>query len=665
MLSSAKLIPNYRPDIDGLRAIAVCAVVLFHAFPGALPGGFVGVDIFFVISGYLISGHILEALRDGRFSFLDFYGKRIRRIYPALLLVICVFLAAGALTQFSSEFAILGRDAAAGALFVSNIVFYLTANYFEADAALKPLLHLWSLGVEEQFYILMPLLLAFGWPLLRRIYVLRVILLLFLGSFTLSVLFSQGHPNAAFFLPPTRFWELLAGTLLAWYGVFGPELRTRLVQSWHSHLLASAGFTCLIYSILFFHEELVFPGWRAAVPVLGCFLIIAAGPKAWLNRAVLALPAMTYLGTISFPLYLWHWPLLVFLQLLSGDTVGSAERALIVVVAVLLASLTYHGLEKPLRFSHWAKQRQRSLAAGLFVLMLLLGGVVGLAVYRYEGIPGRFSNAGLTLGDRHDWPNDPICARQFPGADFCVSLGKGPPDIALLGDSHALHLLDGLQTLLAANTHGVLAVGAGNCPPFDGVEVQLGHKLKPCHVFFDSVLARVEGDPHIQSVVLSSYAVSAVEGDFDYGGRHYVELVEVKDKMTPQLSAAVYKSGLRRTLARLVAAGKHVVFVLDNPELDFYPAACAERPYGLGGRSPCAVSRSKVEQRLQVTRSLAREVLSNFPQVKVLDPMTRFCDENYCYAKHGKQFLYADRDHLNKNGATLLAQDIVALLPAW
>src|SRR5262245_40012984 len=308
---SPQLSHGYRPDVDGLRAVAVLAVLAYHAFPSLAPGGFAGVDVFFVISGYLITGIILDDLERGRFTYRNFYWRRIRRIFPALILVLVACLALGWLVLLPDEYAQLGKHVAAGAGVVSNIALWREAGYFDSAAELKPLLHLWSLGVEEQYYLAWPLLL-----LLFRRHMGWMIVALGAASFALNIWMVGTHPTAAFYLPFTRFWELLAGSYLAF------AVRKENPSPYFS--MVGAGLIVLGFILL--EPQKAFPGWWALLPVLGAALLIRAGPQGWVNRRVLAHPAMVFVGLISYPLYLWHWPLLTYARIVHGGEPPVAAR---------------------------------------------------------------------------------------------------------------------------------------------------------------------------------------------------------------------------------------------------------------------------------------------------------------------------------------------------
>src|SRR3954465_9629484 len=292
---------NYRPDIDGLRAFAVLSVVLYHAFPKVVRGGYVGVDVFFVISGFLISSILFTEMSEGRFSFTTFYGRRIRRIFPALAVCLAAVLAYGFVCLTPFELAQLGKHVFFGAGFLSNVVLWTESGYFDGGANLKPLLHLWSLGIEEQFYIVWPALLWVAFRMKTKVG--RLLAVLFVASFAINVAWSINNISDDFYLPFSRFWELLAGAGLAWRSQIS---LAPIVRSW----ISLAGFAALLTSVAVFTPEMRFPGWPALLPVAGAFAVILAGSKAPVNRIILSNRAVVFVGLISYPLYIWHWPLI-------------------------------------------------------------------------------------------------------------------------------------------------------------------------------------------------------------------------------------------------------------------------------------------------------------------------------------------------------------------
>jgi len=453
----------YRGDIDGLRACAILTVLIFHAFPARMSGGFVGVDVFFVISGYLITTIILRGLDADAFSFTQFYANRLKRIFPALLVVLACALVAGYYLLLVSEFSQLGKHVAAGIGFTQNLVLWSEAGYFDAASESKPLLHLWSLGVEEQFYLLFPLLL---WLVMRGRQ-RRARAALFLGltaaGFTLNVAHVHSDPTAAYFLPQYRFWELTAGALVA---TVGTTTAARPVRE----LAAAVAVAMILGAAFVFDSTTLFPGWAAALPVGGAVLSILAGPDTWTNRRLLAHPWAIAVGLISYPLYLWHWPMLTFLRLIEADEPSRGARAAAVVASFVLAWLTYTLIERPIRNG----QRSAFKVASLAVTGVLVA-CAGLAMFRSNGVPGRFPADVQQLATYHFDPAASYRAgtcyltsqpgRTMSGSDFaeaCARPEPGKSSLLLWGDSFSASIYPGLRT--AFTDRSVLQYSVSMCP---------------------------------------------------------------------------------------------------------------------------------------------------------------------------------------------------------
>ncbi len=379
--------PKYRADIDGLRAVAILAVVGFHAFPAVLKGGFVGVDIFFVISGFLISGIIFGNLENNSFSFAEFYRRRIRRIFPALIAVLIASLVWGWFVPLPSVYRQLGRHIAASAAFYSNFVLWHEAGYFDAAALNKPLRHIWSLAIEEQFYIIWPLLVWLIWK--KRLGRLAVCLGIILASFYINARLVPNHQIAAFYSPLSRFWELTAGSLLAYLTLHPPAFYARLAERTvlpNANAKAIAGMLLIVSTVFYAIPQDQFPGWWALPPVAGAYLVISAGRDAWINRIVLSSRLLVWIGLISYPLYLWHWPLLSFAYIQEGPASSPLPvRAALVLASIALAWLTYRLVEKPIRFGPRGKEKTATLCA----LMVVIG-YAGNYIDRHDGLEGRF-----------------------------------------------------------------------------------------------------------------------------------------------------------------------------------------------------------------------------------------------------------------------------------
>jgi peptidoglycan/LPS O-acetylase OafA/YrhL len=341
---------RYRADIDGIRSVAVLGVVVFHAYPKLIPSGLVGVDCFFVNSGYLITSIIVTDLDAGSFSFTWFYARRVRRLFPALVVVLAVTLALGFWLLLPTQLASLARNTIASALFSANLTLLSETGYFDIDASLKPLLHLWSLGVEEQFYLIWPVAL---WLTPRR-FRLALIVLVMIGSFALNVVLIGKYPEAAFYLPFTRVWELMAGALL---------LHASITNGVAREILSVAALAGSSLTFGYFDQKTAFPGWAALAPVAVTGAALPA-QGSLLSRILLSNPAAVFVGRISYPLYLWHWPLLVFGKAYPLRTLTPLELVGLVCMAFVLAWLTYELIEKPVR-SGWFAAGAKASVAGM------------------------------------------------------------------------------------------------------------------------------------------------------------------------------------------------------------------------------------------------------------------------------------------------------------
>lgn len=364
---------KYRPDIDGLRAIAVIAVITFHLFPTLLPGGFAGVDMFFVISGYLISSIIFKSLQAGTFSFSDFYIRRIKRIFPTLILILTFTCLVGWMLFLKTEFVYFGKMIRSTATFTSNIFIYADVSNFES-VIFNPLLHIWSLSLEEQFYIVFPIMTFFMFKI--RKFLLPVLFLVFIASFTANVYFVQGHPSGVFHLLPTRAWELLMGTLLAYSVIF----KYNPINVINKNILACIGLSLIIASFtllnanqLYFaavKSSFLFPGWLALLPTLGTTILIATS-GTWINNRLLSFKPIVWTGLVSYSLYLWHWPLFSFASVYTNNKVDTISRLIILITAFVLAGLTTFYLEKPIRHS------------GKTTIYILVGAMISILLFSH------------------------------------------------------------------------------------------------------------------------------------------------------------------------------------------------------------------------------------------------------------------------------------------
>lgn len=485
---------RYRADIDGLRAVAVTAVVLHHAFPDAVKGGFVGVDLFFVISGFLISHILLTDLQAGHFSLGAFYRRRIKRLFPALALVMACTLVAGWFWLVPQDFKRLGLHTLNGSTFTANFAFWREAGYFDAESHRKPLLHLWSLAIEEQFYIVWPLalFLIHRW----RLHAARWIAGLLCISLLYSIWLLGESREAAFFNPASRFWELMVGALLASLSLdppLGGSNARGLVRRIIGHQAWSiAGLVLLGLVLVKLSPERRFPGGWALAATLATFLLIASGPTNRVNLVLLGNRPMVWLGNISYPLYLWHWPLLSFAHIRHGGQPEPLQQVSWVALSVLLAWLTYLLIERPIRFGRF--RRSKWIIGALVGAMLALASM-GYVVHRSDGAADRYPplvRDMLTRGSEEDvtegWRLHE-CMLGYDQTTFPSSCtDEKRPLLLLWGDSHAGSIYPGFKALQTSGQYsfGLAQRTAAICPPV------LGHDPREnCRAMNDGIIEDV------------------------------------------------------------------------------------------------------------------------------------------------------------------------------
>lgn len=510
--------------------MAVLVVIGFHAFPYLVPGGFTGVDVFFVISGFLITSIILGNLTRNTFSFLEFYSRRIRRIFPALLLVLAASFVLGWFVLLPDEYRQLGKHTAGGAGFMSNIVLWDESGYFDDTAEMKPLLHLWSLGIEEQFYIFWPLLLWLGWKLKFSIPLMVIVI----GSVSFAINIEKIHNSAdtvgAFYLPQTRFWELLSGSILAltpshmpaWLHNFKQRAGVRLRAVFQNfaasgrslvrlrNIQSITGAGLIVLSIIEISKDTPFPSWWGLLPAAGAVLIISAGPHAWMNRRVLSSRHLVWLGLISFPLYLWHWPLLSFARIVERGTPPITTRITLLLISVILAWLTYRLIEKPLRFGE--RGRVKSLA-----LISLMLGVACLGYYCYEADGFGFRFPAMVRDITHNKFDNKQAYREgscflgmgqdHTGFSMCVAEERDNPGLTtkgtmlLWGDSYAAHLYPGYKAL-SGNELKIIQRNAAGCPPIPNVEIR---HFPHCRKINDRILQLIEAEKPTRVILAANW----------------------------------------------------------------------------------------------------------------------------------------------------------------
>lgn len=600
--------------------------MIFHAFPEFLPGGFIGVDIFFVISGFLISGIIFSELSEGKFSFVDFYSRRIRRIFPALLLVLLAATVFGWFILLADEYSQLGKHIAAGSAFLSNFFFWQEAGYFDNSASTKPFLHLWSLGVEEQYYIFWPLLLCLGFRLRLNLGLLTLAFALI--SFGLNIRgFNVSHDAVAtFYSPQTRFWELLFGALLAYYysGI-------QLASHRHANALSFVGFTLVGLGLAIIHPDYSFPGWWALLPTLGAVLLISAGPSGWINKKLLSNVWMVRLGLISYPLYLWHWVCLSFLFILSAGKPSLSNRLIVVAISVALSYLTFRFIEKPIRLG-----KRKGFYTIVLMFLMAITGITGLVIHLQNGLEFRPVAKVFQQSFEPRLAMKASCDKELDIAfqGYCNTYdGIDKASILLIGDSFSYALGPALESLRAQTGKLVTQVGKGSCPLLDGYGVN--DCLKD-GIHVNQVLNTKD---NIKTVLISANYVFYSENSKD------------KTWTEKDFSRSRFLSAFDKTIEAHLKKGREVVVFLAIPH-GVDPKSCVIRPLSLSVDFCKAPMRADIES---ANVFLGQHLKEKFPAVTVIDPISTFCKDGECVASNGKdKTYYFDGWHLNRFGAEAL-----------
>lgn len=644
---------KYRPDIDGLRAFAVLSVIVYHAFPEILTGGFVGVDVFFVISGYLITGIISRNIQNNKFSFIEFYERRIRRIFPALIAVLLFTIFIGWHTQHTKEYKQLGEHVFGAAGFFSNFILYCESGYFDNAAETKPLLHLWSLSIEEQFYLFFPIILLLCTS--RLIRQIKVVALILFASYSLNLYLTYSNSIAAFYMPFGRFWELMSGSLLALYQLKGAERLDRKFKD----LQCMVGFLLLFSSILLINKNMAFPGWVVLFPVVGAVLVIDAGPNSILNKKVFSYRPLVLIGLISYPLYLWHWSLLVLPRVFEGQ-LNLSTKIYALCLTFALSVMTYKWIEKPFRFgSHGG------LKASFLLVFLMVVGFFGLNTYQRDGLPFRtfvkinsvpsgFAGGVGAYIDNQCGLADPSYNDKFR---HCISDTRSKPIYALYGDSKAGSLHTGLFRTSLENARWMFI--GGNGPNGAPNSVLTDDEMKkPSQGHSSLAIEAISRNIEITTVVVAT----ATRGLFQREGFRF--------RYDP-ISFEKSLHGMTNLVSRLVASGKRVVLLVDNPTFP-EPQDCVVRKSDLQFINELFPERSNLlpqctlslTEHIEITRdyrNLLEQVKEKFPgYVYIFDSTPYLCnrDGDICPLELDQHSLYDDGDHISDYASGLVGRGL-------
>jgi len=619
--------PKYRPDIDGLRAIAVLFVVFYHGFPNKLPGGFVGVDIFFVISGFLISSILFASFKEHDFSFSEFYARRIQRIFPSLILVLVFCVIFGWFVLLFDEYKQIGLHVASGSSFISNFIFWHESGYFDGAAETKPLLHLWSLGIEEQFYIFWPVLLWAAWH--KNIKFIYLTATTFFLSFFINLYLVQVDVIADFYSPASRAWELLAGGLLALY-MERQLIRDTRTSDFKSNAYSLLGFMLIVLSIIVIDKKFMFPGLWALFPVVGTVLIILASPDCYFNKFLLSNKILVWFGLISYPLYLWHWPLLSFARILSDQKPSYLLSLALILVSILFAWITYRYIERPIRFGRQTKQFR---SAVFLVIVMIIIGSFGYLINYSSGKPFGRSEPYTIINDGdighlefHRYASDKfyVCTPKeiaaksliWDGFIRCLqSKDNSNIDLALIGNSHAEHLFIGLAEQLPSK-NVVFYIQTGRHPFISNKN-------------FEGIYQSVIESKTIKKVIIS----------LDWQDSEFItdEIVN--------------------TANVLIKNGKEVYFANDVPIFPFDPKRCK------GVRINLGELRCITKKRINDFEFALFNIAKDNPSIHLLNTLSYFCNDYECNMSRNNELLYRDNHHLNIKGSQYVGKRLVLDYP--
>ena len=663
----------YRPEVDGLRAVAVIPVILFHAGLSAFGGGYVGVDVFFVISGYLITSIILRERLSGTFSLASFYERRARRIMPALLVVMAACIPFAWVWMLPNELADFGKSLIAVCTFVSNVLFWRTSGYFDGATELKPLLHTWSLGIEEQYYVVFPLVVGWlFWLGIRRLFFLVAAAALI--SFAVSLWLGSYDVTANFYLLPSRAWELLAGSLLAWWGVAGfPSPRGRRLRS----ALSIVGMIAIALPVFFYDETTPFPGVAALPPVLGTVLVLLCTDEDSVVGRLLTLRPLLWIGAISYSAYLWHQPLFAYARLISPGEPPAWLYLTLAGLTLVLAHLSWKYVEAPFRDrGRFTRSRIFLMTAAGSTIMI----AVGAAAVATGGFPGRFTPETQRLLSPAKTEID-VCPEVAPGVHACT-LGRSDqaPSVALVGDSHATAIATELSRQLAAsNRAGVLLYV--DCHPIPGI-LDSRERTDPDRVDDCARASRILHErataPSIKGVIIAVrwtlrlYPLGDEVGGpaFD-NGEGGIELdAPYRQNLTASADGSLTSDEAPKVRAvqafiRSFAETKTTVLLYPVPEVGWLPARLNLQAVATGRDPPGSISTSWSEFR---TRNAAAQRILDGVELSDLrrsKPERRFCNTQIpgrCVVQSEGVLYYADDDHVSSVGAGLIVADVLAQL---
>lgn len=640
---------KYRPEIDGLRAVAVVPVIFFHAGFSLFSGGFVGVDIFFVISGYLITSIILSELQQGTFSLVSFYERRARRILPALFFVMLACLPFAWMWMLPSDLKNFSRSLAAVSVYASNFLFWKESGYFDTAGELKPLLHTWSLAVEEQYYLLFPALLLLTWKFGKK-NLLMILVFLGLASLALAQFGSINKINATYYLLPTRGFELLIGSFVAFLHASKVDIHDWLLrQRKFAEALALTGLIFVTYAIFAFGKDTPFPGLYAVIPTVGTALVIGFGTRETIVGRALSRRWLVGIGLISYSAYLWHQPLLAFARLRSVEDMSLTLLFSLVTASFLIAFFTWKFIERPFRDRQNINRKNLFVLSVVFSLLMITIGLVGNAK---EGFPFRKLADGSHFGelDKRVQINNGLneaCDDKFTLSPLCRTSDE--PEVLVWGDSLAMHLVQGV--IASKQNVKLIQMTKSVCGPFVGLTPFNSTRYseqwaKECMEFNNQVMHWIGESASLKYVVLGSMFEQYTSNGWSF----------LTENGVIGFDKDIALKYLLNTLEALEKKGIKPIVVAPPPTNGEDIGRCLVKTTLFGSDpSRCDISWGDSAERQAAVIKLLSEVSKRYRVIWLADEI---CSGGICNAKGGSYFVYRDARHLSKEGSAYLGREM-------
>lgn len=663
---------NYRPEIDGLRALAVIPVIFFHAGFQLFGGGFVGVDVFFVISGYLITSIILSEKKMGTFSLVGFYERRARRIFPALFIVILACIPFAWLWAPPVEMKDFSQSLVAVSAFSSNILFWRESGYFDTSSELKPLLHTWSLSLEEQYYALFPVFLLITWRLGKKS-IIALLVALFILSFALAQLGSTRQPEASFYLLPTRGWELLIGAFIAFYSLrdkknkhITDQTRTLLNQSF-----SLIGLLLIICAVITFNKNTPFPSAYTLIPTIGAGLVLFCAQSNTIVGKLLSNRFLVGVGLISYSAYLWHQPLFAFARLRSFSAPSSMLLLLLTFVSIFLAYISWKYIEIPFRNRNFISRR-KIFAFGLIgIIIFSVFGVIGHLNGGFLGRSNSFTQMASiqTVADSHCHNAGRRTAKQLANGDICT-LGTGKvPTFAVIGDSHAGAIFESINNFKSELPFQGYAISGGFCAPIINHFRLSRYTSSDCIDTTKAAFIKILESNTVTDVILYAEWANYTQGYRNQGnGNYQLPALAADDDGSANLASEnthIFERSLLKTIDALISAGKRVIIVKPTPEFNQPVITSISKHILLSGSNADLSSYApKIEYKEYSQRNLeVFRVFDKLTHVSFVDSGKIFCHGRACQSVDSNEsILFSDTNHVTVYGADLIVREIMKQL---